>query len=269
MSESLSDWLAIREPADVAARSVSLTRAVVERLPPRRPLKILDLATGTGSNVRYLARFLPPDQQWLLVDRDPDLLAEASRRLSTTIAGNRLKTVPYDLGPINRLDIFASRDLVTASALLDLVSERWLRDLAERCRAARAAVLFALTYNGRSECSPVEPEDETIRELMNRHQQMNDKGFGRAAGPDAVEAAERAFSAAGYTMTRASSDWVLTPEMTAIQRELINGWVEAAAEIAPDRSDMMNSWRARRLDHVGSHRSRIVVGHDDLGGWIG
>jgi len=265
LSESLSDWLALREPADFAARSAVLTRAVVDALPRRRPLRILDLATGSGSNVRYLERFLPRDHTWLLVDRDPDLLAEASRRTAATTA---VETKCFDLGPLDRTEIFAKRDLVTASALLDLVSERWLRDLAERCRAARTAVLFALTYNGRSQCSPVEPEDDAIRELMNRHQRANDKGFGRAAGPDAVDRAEQCFAAAGYGMTRQSSDWVLTSEMHALQHELIEGWAEAAAEIAPERSAMIQRWRVRRQGHVKQNRSRIVVGHDDLGGWL-
>ena len=265
MSGSLSDWLALREPADFAARSAALTRAVVDALPRRRPLRILDLATGTGSNVRYLARFLPPVHRWLLVDRDPELLAEASRRTAAMMA---VDTKCFDLGPLDRLEIFANRDLVTASALLDLVSERWLRDLAEQCRAARTAVLFALTYNGRSQCSPVEPEDDAIRELMNRHQRSNDKGFGRAAGPDAVDRAERCFAAAGYVMTRESSDWVLAPETHALQRELIEGWAEAAAEIAPEQSAMIQRWLVRRQDHVAQNRSQIVVGHDDLGGWL-
>ena len=265
MSESLSDWLALREPADVAARSEALTRAVVDALPRRRPLRILDLATGTGSNVRYLERFLPRDHTWLLVDRDPELLAEASRRTAATMA---VETKCCDLGPLDRPEIFAKRELVTASALLDLVSERWLRDLAKRCRAARAAVLFALTYNGRSRCWPVEPEDDAIRELMNWHQRTNDKGFGRAAGPDAVDRAEQCFAAAGYLVTRESSNWVLEPEMRALQQELIDGWAEAAAAIAPEQSAIIQSWRARRQDHVAQNRSRIVVGHDDLGGWL-
>src|SRR3989442_11585584 len=82
MHETLSDWLALREPADVAARSAALTRAVVAKLPRDRPLRAVDLGTGTGSNVRYLARHLPSDeQQWLLVDHDSSLLAEAAARL--------------------------------------------------------------------------------------------------------------------------------------------------------------------------------------------
>src|SRR5581483_1374987 len=105
--------------------------------------------------------------------------------------------------------LFAGSQLVTASALLDLVSDRWLSELAASCRTAGAAALFALTYDGRSTCDPGEPEDEDIRALMNRHQRNNDKGFGRAAGPDAAAAAVRAFESSGYRVRTESSDWAL------------------------------------------------------------
>ena len=54
-TESLSSWLALREPADFAARSTALAQAIADALPGDRPLHMLDLATGRGSNVRYLA----------------------------------------------------------------------------------------------------------------------------------------------------------------------------------------------------------------------
>ena len=160
--------------------------------------------------------------------------------------------------------IFEGRHLVTASALLDLVSESWLRSLAAHCHAVGAAGLFALTYNGESRCSPAEPEDDEVRELMNRHQRSNDKGFGRAAGPDAVDAAERAFRAVGYRVERAASDWNLPPDARELQRQLVNGWAEAASEIAPARSAMIRSWLRRRHGHIDAGRSQIVVCHDDL-----
>ena len=101
--------------------------------------------------------------------------------------------------------MFDGRHLVTASALL-IWSRNVAGSLAHHCRAVRAAGLFALTYNGDSRCSPAEPEDDEVRELMNRHQRANDKGFGRAVGPDAVAVAERSFKAVGYRVARAASD---------------------------------------------------------------
>lgn len=272
MSDSLSDWLALREPADTAARSGTLTRAIAETLPRDGTLRVLDLATGTGSNVRYLARRLPAQQDWLLVDCDPELLTEVPARMSAWGGARQLEchveTRQLNLGGLDHPEIFSGRHLVTASALLDLVSEAWLHALAEQCEATGAAALFALTYTGRARCSPAEPEDETIRDLMNRHQKTNDKGFGQAAGPDAVDCAERCFAGAGYRVRREASDWVLPHDARELQRQLIKGWASAAREIAPEHATMIGDWLARRLAHIESSRSRVVVCHEDLGAWL-
>jgi hypothetical protein len=171
------------------------------------------------------------------------------------------------LGDAGDRDIFEGRALVTAAALLDLVSEAWLRALAARCRARGAAVLFALTYDGRMQCSPADPEDDGVRDLVNQHQRT-DKGFGPALGPDATDVAERCFASVGYQMHREPSDWVLSPESDRLQQQLIEGWADAAMTIAPERSVSIRDWLARRLGHVVSGRSRLVVGHQDLAGWI-
>lgn len=263
MSESLSDWLSRREAADSAARSMPLLQALVAALPARRPLRVVDLGTGTGSNVRYLSARLPRPQEWLVADRDASLLAELERRVDVS-----LTTRTTNLGTLTD-DLFQDRDLVTASALLDLVSEAWLQSLAQRCRRVGAAALFALTYNGESTCTPSEPEDDFVRTQLNQHQRQNDRGFGRAAGPEATAAAERAFAAAGYTVRRARSDWILGPPDAALQRPLIEGWADAAREMAPDRAAKIDDWLRRRLRHVDAGRSHVVVGHEDLAAWPG
>jgi hypothetical protein len=263
-ADSLSSWLALREPADKGARSAALTQAIAAALPDDRPLRILDLGGGTGSNVRYLSSRLPLPQQWLVVDRDPDLLAE----VAGPSADCHVDTLCRNLGSLDDPALFAGRHLVTASALLDLVSDQWLSALAERCRTGRAAALFTLNYNGRSQCMPVEAEDDAIRDLMNRHQRTNDKGFGLAAGPDAVDCAERSFAAAGYQVRREASDWMLLPEQDELQRQLIEGWAQAAEEMAPGQASMIHNWLARRLAHIEERRSRVLVGHEDLAAWL-
>src|SRR5688572_31509 len=217
MPVTLSPWLAVRETADRTARSTELASAVVNTLPRDRTMRILDLGAGTGSNMRYLWGYLNGPQDWLLVDSDAALLSEANVRTEaaqqtvprTTLGYLRIETRTMNLGPFDQPEIFLGRDLVTASALLDLTSEAWIGEVARMCRVVGAVALFALTYDGRSGCDPADPDDEMIRELMNRHQRHNDHGFGRAAGPDATDAAERAFRAEGYNVRRASSDWVL------------------------------------------------------------
>jgi len=284
MTDSLAEWLRLREAADWEARSPRLVQQVVDAIGDVDTLHVLDLATGTGSNVRYLAERLPGRQRWLVADRSPDLLALVTDRTASWAAargyqcevratGLRVRHDPLDceLETLQRdlrvLDagLFAARHLVTASALLDLVSESWLRSLAAHCRYAGAAALFALTYNGESSCSPVEPEDELVRELLNRHQHT-DKGLGGvAAGPDAVACAERSFIEVGYAVRVEPTDWNLGAAQADMQRYLVGDWARAAAELSPD--PRISSWRDRRLAHIDAGRSRIVVRHHDLAAW--
>ena len=286
MDESLSDWLAVREPADFAARSATLVEHVRHALASTDTVRGLDLCTGTGSNLRYLIDRLPGRQTWLAADRDARLLEELPTKLKTwadgrgysmhtegrvsSLRGGRcecdVETRAMDL---DRLDagLFEGRNLVTASALLDLVSESWLRLLAARCREVSATALFTLTYDGRSSCDPVEPEDDMVRDLMNVHQKT-DKGLGgRAEGPDAWSVAERVFTKAGYCVECAPSDWSIGPFERTFQRMLIEGWARAAVEIAPERADTIADWLGRRLEHLEAGRSRIVVNHVDMVAW--
>jgi len=259
MSDFTADWLDLREPVDSASRSTRLTRDVAAILPRYRAIDILDLGAGTGANVRYLAGKLPLPQRWMLVDRDERLLSRASKAWASRCLDLQHAVLDASL--------FSGRALVTASALLDLASEAWLQALVARCREAGAAVLFALTYDGRMDFAPAELEDEAMCELVNQHQRT-DKGLGPAEGPVAVARASELFTAAGYYVEREASDWELTPESHELQRQLIAGWADAAVATAPDQSAAVADWRARRIAHVDAGRSQLIVGHKDLAAWL-
>jgi len=177
-----------------------------------------------------------------------------------------VETRCLDLSTLDDGTIFDGRDLVSASALLDLVSEPWLLTLANRCAACGAAALFALNYDGRIACSPEDPDDGSIVSLVNEHQRT-DKGFGPALGPDATDRAARCFADLGYRVQRAPSDWQLTPAAGELQRRLIDGWAQAAAAMAPQQMRMIDAWRERRFAHVAAGWSTVTVGHEDFAAW--
>ena len=257
MSGFSAEWLALREPADAAARSSSLASFATTGI--KTAMRGLDLGGGTGANVRYLSSRLRSPQHWTIVDNDASLLARAPAYAETHRAD--LNTLVDDE------TLFHGCTLVTASALLDLVSEAWLAKLVLRCRDAAAAVLFALSYDGRIVCSPEEPEDDDVRQLVNAHQKT-DKGFGPALGPDAAARAIGLLSEAGYTTRQEPTDWKLTADMQMLQRELVTGWAGAASEMAPERSEIVKDWHSRRMAHIDAGRSRIVVGHIDVAGIV-
>lgn len=285
MSGFSADWLTLREPLDAESRAQALSASFAARV--RRStdgaLEIVDLGAGTGANLRYLAPLFGGAQHWRLLDDDPALLDALARRTAEWAEARgarcardgarlaveadgmtcRVDAERADLaGDVAALAL-PSRGIVTASALLDLVSAEWLEGLAASCRAANASALFALTYDGRMQCLPEEPLDALVLRLFNEHQR-GDKGFGRALGPAAAAAAERAFRAHGYVIENAPSDWRIGAAHAALQAELLDGWRRAAAEVAPQHADALASWHAHRRAQIASGALTLVVGHTDL-----
>lgn len=259
-----AEWLALREPADHAARATtSLLRWLLPSLPASRPLRVLDLACGTGSNLRYLAPRLGAGQSWTVVDHDPALLAAIPREFAGCSIECRQIDLSRELGSID----FSAFDLVTTSALLDLVSESWLASLVRLCREQRTAVLFALSYNGHMSFEPGSPDDGMIHDLFNRHQRT-DKGFGPALGPDAANATLALLEQAGYEVRVDTTDWVLDDSRRALQAELIPGCAAAAIEMMPGKESSIDAWSQQRLAAIAAGHARIRVGHQDIAGRV-
>jgi SAM-dependent methyltransferase len=262
MSGFTADWLALREPADARARRPGTTVHLLPKV-ASLPVRIVDLGSGTGANCRYLAPWLGPVQDWLLVDNDGDLLARAVVVCGGLDGIRHVETLKCDLlTGLTELPL-AGAALVTASALLDLVSEPWLTQLAERCRMAQIPALFALSYDGRVSCSPADSDDSWIRDALNAHQRR-DKGFGPALGPIAAARARLLFESCGHVVASHRSDWVLGPEDGTLQRALLEGWASAAAEQEPADTVRAAQWLRRRLAWIEAGCSRLIVGHEDL-----
>lgn len=271
MSGFSAEWLALREPFDHAARSTpDLVRWLLPALPGDRPVRVLDLACGTGSNLRCLAPQLGLPQHWTLIDHDLRLLDEARRRLHEWRRLTERSDIEHEcrqvdlVSGLDTLD-FAQFDLVTTSALLDLVSDSWLARLVGKCRDARTAVLFALNYDGSMYLEPGSPGDDRIREHFNRHQH-GDKGFGSALGPDAVQRTRELLVAAGFQIESVTTPWTITHQHRQLQAELIEGFARAAEEVEPTAHEAISEWRWQRLTYVSTGNSRLVVGHEDIAG---
>lgn len=263
MSGFSADWLALREPYDAAARAAAPETSLALWAKGRAgPLRVLDLGAGTGANLRHLAPRLPVAQAWTLIEHDPALIEAGEPRLPTTgdvAASYRRADLVEELEALFEEPV----DLVTCSALLDLVSAAWLERLVRIVQARDFALLAVLSYDGRVSLEPAHPFDRALIALVDRHQRT-DKGFGPALGPEAGIVLARALHGAGDQPLLALSDWSAGPADRALQAALVEGWAAAALEIAPERAAAIGSWREERLAAIAAGRSRCRVGHVDL-----
>ena len=245
-----ADWLALREPADHAARDRGLLAAATDAA-GSQPV-IVDLGCGTGSTIRAFQGHLAGPVRWELVDNDADLLTHAAQA-----AAGDVKTHQIDLRDLEALPLDRA-SLVTASALLDLCSRDWVEKLATRLASRRLPFYAALNYDGVMEWTPADPADAGITQAFNRHQRQ-DKGLGPALGPDAADVIAEIFAAAGYRVLQADSPWRLAPDQAALHLELLQGIARAADEAGAAEA---RAWGARRAAAV--ERTHCRIGHRDI-----
>lgn len=272
-SQFSGDWLSLREGADHRARHAGFTQALADWLAARydgqagaaaeTPMHLADMGTGRGSNPVHLVRRLPVPQRWTLIEPDPRLAGVAKTRIEA-------EDVPVTLIPraltADNLDALlpVDLDLITASALIDLVSRPWLQALARAVVRRRAATLIVLSYSGHFRLTPEHPGDHRLAELVNAHQH-SDKGSGAALGPDAAPTLQALLQAEGYQVSLAPSPWRLEGTRdTGLMRELMEGWVQAACEQSPADAEALKHWQADRLAHLTAGELQIEVDHWDL-----
>ncbi|TVQ73280.1 MAG: glycosyltransferase [Chromatiaceae bacterium] len=270
------DWLTLRAGADAQARDRRLPQAAGAWLRRRGPgpHRILDLGAGSGNNLRHLAPLLPGPQHWMLRDRDPVLLDAAMapptpRDAHGDPVARQVHTA--DLAHLSTADM-RNTHLVTASALLDLVSADWLEGLVDACAHAGAALLLTLSVDGQRGCLDAEgrrrsdPEDAWAASLFHSHQRR-DKGLGSALGPEAPACLLRILRSHGYRVFQRPSPWCLragSEEARTLGLETLHGWKQALLEQAPGETDRILAWHASRSTALRDGHLGLWVGHRDV-----
>lgn len=260
-----ADWLALREPADHASRNKEVQAAFLAHMAELTgEAVIVDMGAGTGSTARALAPAIAKAnpglrQSWVLVDADSLLIDRARKELAGLIGqGIGVEFEQADLADRSALDGYMARaDVVTGSALIDLVSAEWLDWAAQAAAEHRTALLFALNYSGTETWSPPHATDQVVLTAF-LADQRRDKGFGRALGPDATDYLAQRLGGA-FSVTRGTSDWHLGQADKALIEALAAGIAEGIAAHSVPAADEREEWlRSRKMAET------VVVGHEDI-----
>jgi predicted RNA methylase len=226
---------------------------------------IHDLGCGTGAMGRWLAPLLPGRQHWVLHDRDADLLELAAAEPLGPASDGAAVTVEAKHSDITRLhpDDLAHATLITASALLDLLTEDELAGLAAVCAGAGCPMLFSLSVVGHVRLIPADPLDRHVAAAFNAHQRRTTER-GRLLGPDAVALAAEEFGRLGAAVLIRPSPWRLGAPQADLVAEWFTGWVGAACEQDAALSAEADVYAPRRLAQARAGQLAVTVDHADL-----
>lgn len=265
--EVSSEWLALREPADADARARELALSAAAILPPG-PIVIHDLGSGTGSMMRWLAPLLPGPQTWVLHDWNADLTEQAiegepprdrdngavSAQAST---GNLSDLLPADL---------AGASLVTASALLDVLTSREIHAIVDAGVRSSCPALFALSVTGDVRSMPRDELDTEFERAFNAHQLRDADGrvqLGRYGAP----LARGLFTEAGWQVSQSTTIWRLDHRQPVLLQAWFDGWIDAALEQEPALSAKATRYRQLRTSQIERGELTVEVHHVDLLAW--
>lgn len=260
-----SGWLARREPADAAARATDLVEHLGPHVPAIRGWVIHDLGAGTGAMGRWLAPLLPGRQHWVVHDRDTDLLEIAAAHLPGPAADGAAVTVEARQSDVARLrpGDLADATLITASALLDLLTEGDLARLIGVCTGIGCPILLTLSVVGRVGLTPEDPLDARMAAAFNAHQRRTTK-WGRLLGPDAVAVAVERFGQMGAEVLVRPSPWRLGAPQADLAAEWLTGWVGAACEQEAELAAHADAYTRRRRAQASAGELAVTVDHADL-----
>jgi hypothetical protein len=259
------EWLDLREAADAAARARDLVEQIRRQLPATGRRVIHDLACGTGAMGRWLAPLLPGPQRWVVHDRDADLLQVAAADLPGPAADGASVIVETTRSDITRLrpDDVAGATLITASALLDLMTGDELAGLIDVCAGARCPALLTLSVVGRVDLAPADPLDPRVAAAFDAHQRRMTAG-GPLLGPDAVAAAVEGFARLGAEVLVRPSPWRLGAAEGDLTAAWFTGWLGAACEQEVELAADADAYARRRLAQARAGQLAVIVGHADL-----
>jgi hypothetical protein len=259
------NWLALREPADAEARARDLAEALELASPSSDPKVIHDLGCGTGSMGRWLAPLLAGPQHWVLHDRDADLLALAAADAPGPAADGAPVTVEAKRSDLDRMQVrdLSGATLITASALLDMLTAEELDRLVGLCLGVGCPVLLTLSVVGSVEITPADRLDRPVAAAFDAHQRRTTER-GALLGPDAVDFATKAFRRLGAEVLVRPSPWRLGPAHSALAAEWFTGWVGAACEQEPELAAECDPYARRRLAQASAGNLAVTVAHTDL-----
>ena len=153
--------------------------------------------------------------------------------------------------------------LITASALLDLVSCDWIEELTALCLRMGASFYGCLTYDGKIEWLPSHPSDMKLVQLLNQDQRR-EKGLGTALGADSVTTLTRSLASKGFSVKIAPSPWVLGNADADLQYALLSQWTKLFEEVPVRSRQEFGLWKKFRWEAVADSTSYLKIGHQDI-----
>ncbi len=278
-------WLEHRYDCDVQARNASIEKKLLSFFKPHESvLHIVDVGSGTGTNVCYYFDKLNHQQEWTLIERHDPLLQAARKRLRKfadkqgyswneqsdqvqLVDKNKKATIRFVTGDVNHIETLTDleeADVLVANAFFDLISFDQFDALVKKLAQHNVAFLSTLNYYETS-FYPFLEEDHQIMRWYHMHMKRP-QPFGIAMGSDCCEEMLDLLTKHHLMIEQESSQWHLKRGNTTMQHYILHFIENALAELnlTTDEQNLLNRWLNTRKEQLHDRTLEIIVDHNDI-----
>ena len=226
MSGFSAEWLALREPYDLAARNATVLDAVAGAFAGSRSIAVVDLACGTGATLRAVggASSAAPE---LAAGRQRSQSAGAGFGAGTSAASRRHRR-PVDL--VRDLELALDGRSISSPPRRCSISSRPNGSIASSSKRRRGGCRSTLrsAMTAARVIEPGRPFDDEILAASTCISAPTRASVRRSVRPRR-HARWSASSISAIAVVQGRSDWVMGPDDRDIQDALFAGWAELAA----------------------------------------
>ena len=283
--DDLIQWLAHRYACDAEARHPEIEHKFLAFFEQHQTaLKVVDVGSGTGANVRYYFDHIPHAQEWTLIEQNGSLRDECRRslaafakeqgydwqerddtfRLADAQKTATIRLVPGRIEHIEQLADLSQTDVVTANAVFDLLSYEHFDTLVGTLARHNVCLLATLNYYETS-FLPFSEEDYRFTRWYHLHMKRP-QPTGIAMGPDCSEEMLDVLAEHHMMIEQEGSQWHLKQHATTMHHYLLHFIEHAVAELSlsTDEQHDFDAWLSHKKTLCRQRKLEIIVDHSDI-----
>ena len=280
-----TQWLAHRFACDAEARHPEIEHKFLSFFEQHQtPLKLVDVGSGTGANVRYYFDRIPHQQEWILVEQDARLRDDCRQSLAhfaeqrgydwqpqndtfQLTDGQKTATVTFVPGHIERIEQLvdlSQTDVVTANAVFDLVPFEQFDALVGKLVQHDVCLLATLNYYETS-FLPFSEHDHRFVGWYHMHMKRP-QPMGIAMGADCSEEMLDLLAQHHMMIEQEGSQWHLKKNATTMHHYLLHFIEHAVAELnlSADEQQDVERWLEHKKKLCRERELEIIVDHSDI-----
>jgi len=279
-----TEWLKTRYPYDAGTRSKRIEKKVLDHFSGRFRLRILDIGSGLGANIRYYGPLFSSSQEWTLLEIEPRLADDSLEELKAWASreGRSVRALPHGLSIENEdgeisirmkqasffdlksSDDLGRYDLITANAFFDLIPQDRFAAFASILSSSHKPLLATLNY----ESTKFRPEDRKDRDFIAQYEShmMRSRDIGPSMGPRCCARMNEILTALGYCVYAGKSTWKIPAQDKAMMNFMFGFLEDALGEMlgGSQERDEFDRWMKKKSALLERNRLELSVNHMDF-----